>query len=222
MNTLQISFVALIAATFLSSCASPINRLKGEGTPALIGDEVVVYESCMGGVHDARDAEAEIPPTVIFVKDLVSEMFLCENFRGAQVIVFGNKVSINGRPVYAGYGYALADGTQVIDKFISKENFEGYYYDPDGKFKVKIHQQHHYIPAFDRTVITFMIVAKVKYAGEYTIGALSVVDFSHGGQDYTVFLWVHGLRLTQKEIVLRFEKILDLIFQPSQSEAGLK
>ncbi len=222
MNSFQKLLVSVIVAVILSSCAQRGSGSTSGGPSALINDEVVVYESCMGEILNARDKELEVPHTIAFVKDLVGEMFSCENFRGAPVKFFGKKVRIQGRSIHAGYGYALADRKQVISELLSKENFKGYYYDPRGRFKVSINRRLDYVRAYDRTVPTYIIVANVKYIGKRTIGALSVIDFSQEGRDYTAFLWIHGLGLTQEKIVSRFEKLLRFIASPSQFKVVLK
>jgi len=217
MNTFRTSFVTVIVVMFLASCALPGDGSVLRITPSLVSDEVIGFKSCMGEIHNARKNEVEVPPTVTFVKNLAAEMFLCENFRGAPVSFFGKKIYISkGRLLYAGYGYALAGREQVTDELLLEENFKRNYSDPRGKFKVKVDRRRVYIQAYDRTVPAYMIVAQTKYFGAPTIGALSVINFSHEGLDYTAFLWVHGLQLTEVKIVARFEKLLHFIILPSQ------
>ncbi|MBI2618101.1 hypothetical protein HYW58_01480 [Candidatus Kaiserbacteria bacterium] len=208
-------YILVLFAIVLSACAERHDdALRVLDRERLVGDEAVSYENCMPLVRTGREVPDDALPAFEFIRAVSSRIFSCEYYRGQPIKVFGHAVHIKKKPVRAGYGYALADGSSVVKELLSSHNLLSYYEGEHAKIRVRVEKHHSHLSSYDKTVATYLVQGRNDILPWRTVGALSVVDFSKGGSEYTLFLWVHGARLSTKDIVERFEKILPNIIAP--------
>jgi hypothetical protein len=192
---------ALMLLFVINACSGYIST---QGT-----DDVVTFESCMSQILRGRDS-VDVNPSISFVSSVAHDIFSCENFRGEAIKFYGKKIRTNGTPLYSGYGYAVADRRSVVKDLLLSANLELNYRDSSGDFKFFVEQNPTYISDYDIGIRTYTIIGQYKSIKQ-SIGAVSIVDFSHDGLEYTGFFWVHGLGLTQEKIVYRMRKLLPFI-----------
>lgn len=208
-------FTLLFCAAFLAACAGA-SRLERNVLQQPTEDEVVVYESCMSTVRDGR---AELPPAASFVQDLAVSIFSCEYFLGSPISILGEEVTIKGRPIHAGYGYALADGDLVIKELLSSTNFSTYYGVDIKGVTVVIEKHAVHLKEFDKNIEFYLVNGKHSLLPPRTVAALATVEFMQHNHPYTLFVWMQGSRLSEKVFTERLQKILPLVFVPEVRKA---
>lgn len=210
MKRLHITLCAIL----LSACAGRYDGDEHKVSSQEPVDEVVSYENCMPLIRTGREVEDDALPAFEFIRAVSSRIFSCEYYRGLPMKIFGRTIRVKKKPVRAGYGYALADKSSVARELLSPLNLLSYYEGHKKDIEVRIETRHSYLSTYDKTVMTYLVHGRSGIISWRVVGALSVIDFTRGGSDYTLFLWVHNSRLTPEDIVHRFEKILPNIIAP--------
>lgn len=214
-----ISLILLISgvASLFWSCAQvPNSQFK---VNEIEGDEVLVPEDCMPVVLRQRSSAQDVPEVVKFINDTATGIFSCEYFRGGKIKVFGRVIQVNKRPVYTGYGYALADRRSVIDELLSSTNLESYYGDLNKKIKIKVEKRAVHIKKIDKNIFLYLVTGKYFLSSARVITVLSPVEFRNNGRDYILFMWAQGGNLTIESVVDRFRRIMNDVIIPEVRQA---
>jgi len=168
--------------------------------PAVLGKREVSHE--------------DTPQAVKFIRDIAGTIFSCEYFYGEKIKVLGHVVRLNKRPVHAGYGYAVADSSAVINELITTSNLAFYYEDYAGQIDVRIEKRGVHVSELDRNFIVYFVKGRYLLFPQQLVAAFSTINFMQDGRTYTLFLWVQGSHLTHQGIIDRFKKALSIIRVP--------
>ncbi|NQV93010.1 hypothetical protein HQ403_00750 [Candidatus Kaiserbacteria bacterium] len=175
-------------------------------------------------MHSTR-VNGDVPPSLVFIQQVSQAIFSCEYFRGKPLRRYGNfgpQLKINGHKLFAGWGYAITDGSNSFTELINAQNFATFYKD-FGKVKLNVNEGPLTVGDYDKKLRAFFVEVRSRYIiGTKTIAALGMFSFYKSKTKYRLFLWVQDYDLTRSEIAQRFGGMMELIVVPKTSIAEVK